>query len=623
MMPMTCIDLLIADACRRFADKAALRHKVNGAWQEVSYGALWTASDRLAAGLLRAGFRPGEHAALLASSSPRWVIAYLGILKAGGVAVPIDKELKSAELRHVLGDCGAVLLFTERPYLDTVLELVPDLPLLGRIVTLNSPPKKKGDSRTAKALEALLDEWQDLVTQLAVPEEKVARLEGLASQVHRLLSGVDSATGEAPEAFDPFSPARAIRKELARLGRLLSCDDLLHDAPLQPRRRDPHEVAVILYTSGTTGRSKGAMLSHANIVSNIRGATAHFVLDETIHTLSFLPINHVFEQVCGILLPLSLGGTVSFCESLKKLGENLTEVKPTFFLAVPAVYRMVLDRIMKNIGAKPLSQLLFSFSVTRPLVTAKVRQTFGAGTVFISGGAALDPAIAAGLGRLGLKIYQGYGITETSPIIAAECPANKRLGTVGLVLPEIEVRIDSPDENMVGEILVRGPNVMQGYYRNSQATTEAMADGWYRTGDLGRLDAGGFLSICGRVKNLIVTPNGKNVYPEEVENELLKSPYIAEAMVYGHKVGPAAEEVHALVYPNQEAIDDYGKGQGRGVMTEAEVEALLRKEVLAACDGLADYKRVRKFTIREDEFPKTTTRKIKRFAVEASISTRE
>lgn len=596
-----------------------MRHKVNGVWQEVSYGALWSASDRLAAGLLKGGFRPGEHAALLAPSSPRWVIAYLGILKAGGVAVPIDKELKSAELRHVLTDCGAAVLFTERPYLDTVLELVPDLPALNRIVTLNPRPKKGEDTRTAKALESLVDEWQSLVTQLAIPEEKVARLESLASQVHRLLSGATSPAGESPEVFDPFSPARVIRKELARQGRLLPCDDLFHDAPLPPRSRNPHEVAVILYTSGTTGRSKGAMLSHANIVSNIRGATAHFNLDETIHTLSFLPINHVFEQVCGILLPLSLGGKVSFCESLKKLGENLTEVKPTFFLAVPAVYRMVLDRIMKNIDAKPLSQLLFSFPVTRPLVTSKIRQTFGAGTIFISGGAALDPAIADGLGRLGLTIYQGYGITETSPIIAAECPGNKRLGTVGLILPEVEVRIDSPDEEGAGEIIVKGPNVMQGYYRNPQATAEVLSDGWYRTGDLGRLDADGFLSICGRVKNLIVTPNGKNVYPEEVENELLKSPYIAEAMVYGHKVGPASEEVHALIYPNQETIDDYGRVR----MTEADVEALLRKEVLAACDGLADYKRVRKFTIREDEFPKTTTRKIKRFAVEASISTKE
>ena len=362
------------------------------------------------------------------------------------------------------------------------------------------------------------------------------------------------------------------------------------------------------------------MLSHANIVSNIKGAAAHFRLDNSIHTLSFLPINHVFEQVCGVLLPLSLGGKVSFCESLKKLGENLAEVKPTFFLAVPVVYRMILDRVMKNINSKKVSQLLFSLPLTRSIVTAKVRQAFGSGTIFISGGAALDPAIAKGMTEFGLSIYQGYGITETSPIISAEQPGAKRLGTIGRTLEHVEVRIDAPNDEGVGEIVVKGPNVMQGYYKNPQATAEVLIDGWYRTGDLGFLSKDGFLTISGRVKNLIVTPNGKNVYPEEVENELLKSPFIAEVMVYGHRVG-TSEEIHAIIYPEQEAIDAQCRIDGNCPMSEADVEALLRVEVQKACNGLADYKRVRKFTIREDEFPKTTTRKIKRFAVEASIST--
>ncbi|NJD89921.1 MAG: long-chain fatty acid--CoA ligase, partial [Geobacter sp.] len=286
-------------------------------------------------------------------------------------------------------------------------------------------------------------------------------------------------------------------------------------------------------------------------------------------------------------------------------------------------YRMILDRIMKNIGAKGLSQFLFSFPLTRPLVTSKIKQAFGSGTVFISGGAPLDPAIAQGFLDLGLSIYQGYGITETSPVISAEPPRGQRLGTVGRLLPDVSVRLDNPNDDGVGEIVVKGPNVMQGYFKNAQATAEVLENGWYRTGDLGKLDKDGYLSICGRVKNLIVTPNGKNVYPEEVENELLKSPFIAEAMVYGHKVAPLAEEVHAILYPNQEEIDDYVNKRNKGPMTVADVEALIRREVQTACNGLADYKKVRKFTLREDEFPKTTTRKIKRFAVEASISMHE
>jgi long-chain acyl-CoA synthetase len=565
----TIVDLM-EESCRKFPGKAALRHKIAGVWQDISFEALRTTSGQIAAGLTKNGFKAGDHAALLAPSSPRWVIAYFGILKAGGIVIPIDKDLKNIELQHILADCAARVLFTDSACLDTAHELIKGLPSLHRIVMLR-PPQYRGSGhiRSAAAYAGPGDGWEDLA-------------------------------GE---------------------GRLRTFEDLVDEELLSPVLRGHGDTAVILYTSGTTGRPKGAMLSHANIVANITGAVAHFRLDESVHTLSFLPISHVFEQVCGILLPLSLGGTVSFCESLKKLGENLNEVKPTFFLGVPAVYRMILDRIMKKIGASMVSRFLFSCPATRPLITGRILRSFASGTIFISGGAALDPAIASGLERLGLRIYQGYGITETSPIIAAECPGFKRLGTVGRPLKNIEVRIDSPDEEMVGEILVKGPNVMEGYYRNPQATNDALVDGWYRTGDLGRLDPDGFLSILGRVKNLIVTPNGKNVYPEEVENELLKSPYIAEAVVYGQMVAPSTEEIHATIYPNREAVDAYDRKRGKSSMTAADLEALLRAEVSSACERLAVYKRVRKFTIREDEFPKTATRKVKRCEMDAINST--
>jgi long-chain acyl-CoA synthetase len=466
--------------------------------------------------------------------------------------VPIDKELKPAELQHILIDCDARFVFSTAAVLEQLLETFPDL--------------------TAVELVILFD-----------------------SRI-------------------------SLHNRYTRTGRLISLKAFCNDSELPEMSCNPHDTAVILYTSGTTGRSKGAMLSHDNIVSNILAAVKHFSLDNSIHTLSFLPINHVFEQVCGVLLPLSLGGKVSFCESLKKLGENLAEVRPTFFLAVPAVYRMILDRITKKINSRRMTRILFSVPLTRRLVTSKIQRAFGAGTIFISGGAALDPAIAEGMTSLGLSIYQGYGITETSPIISAEQPGGKRLGTVGRLLERIQVRIAEPNEEGIGEIQVKGPNVMQGYYKNSLATEEVLTDGWYHSGDLGRLSPDGFLTICGRVKNLIVTPNGKNVYPEEVENELLKSPFIAEVMVYGHTLG-ATEEVHAIIYPHQESLDEHCRIAGTCPMSVSDVEALLRVEVQRCCKQLADYKRVRKFTIREDEFPKTTTRKIKRFALEAGIST--
>ena len=598
---------LIEKSCREFPGKAALRHKVADVWEEISYASLRATSDRIAAGLRKNGFKAGDHAAILAPSSPRWVIAYLGILKAGGIVIPIDKELKSIELCHLLTDCEASVLFTDLPYFETVHEMMGELPMLRLVAMLNpAPVTESGDSPGSGTSTRHLGRLRDLSANPADPDGESSAPEGLAGQQPGQQSGT---TGT------PFS------RGTARLVRLITFEGLLQDTPLPAVSRQPADTAVILYTSGTTGRSKGAMLSHANIVSNINAAVAHLNLDETIHTLSFLPINHVFEQVCSVLLPLSLGGTVSFCESLKKVGENLAEVKPTFFCGVPALYRMLLDRIMKNVNARLLSRLLFSLDLTRPIITARVKKTFGSGTIFISGGAALDPAIAAGIEKLGLTLYQGYGITETSPIISAECAGRTQAGTVGPVLPGVQVRIDSPGEDMVGEILVRGPSIMQGYYKNPHATAEALEDGWYRTGDLGRLDTDGFLSICGRAKNLIVTPNGKNVYPEEVENELLKSPYIAETVVYGRKVAPVTEEIHALIYPNREALEAYAMKSGKGEreLSSAEVESLIRVEVNAACAGLAIFKRVRHFTICWDEFPKTTTRKIKRYAVEAEL----
>lgn len=618
------IDQVIMASCRKNADRVALQHKVNGQWKTITYARFWTNVEQLAAGLQHLGCTAMSHVALLAPSSPRWVTSYLGILHAGCVAIPVDKELKTGELRHILDDSDAQAIIISQTHFELLLEVIDDLPKLEKIILIDTPVQQLANRNDlTEAMQNLTLHWRDLVKELQISEPQRQPIEEAVTALRRALVQDEEKPGKKTSDNNFLSDVELSRARLIKEKRLFAYKDIFRStgAPID-QQQDPGERAVILYTSGTTGRSKGAMLSHANIVSNLHAARDHFQLDQSIETLSFLPINHVLEQVCGILLPLSLGGKISFAESIKKLGENLSEVKPSFLLGVPAVYRLLLDRITKKIDASPTSRMLYKFSLTRRIVSSKIKQAVGASTIFVSGGAALDPAISEGFARLGLTLLQGYGITETSPVISAESPFKSKPGTVGETLRDVQVRIDKPNPEGEGEILVKGPNVMLGYYKNEQATAQVLKDGWYRTGDLGRFDAENMLSICGRVKNLIVTPNGKNVYPEEVENQLLKSPYIAEIMVYGHKIGRTAEEVYAVVFPDEEALFALAREQKDKPMTAGEIEDLIRKEIQIYGKELADYKRVKKFTLREDEFPKTTTRKIKRYIVEPEISTR-
>lgn len=615
---MQTIDSAIAETCRAFAAKAALRSRTAAGWQEVSYQQLREEVESVANGLLRWGIKPGDRIALFAPSSPRWVIVYLGILRAGAIVVPVDKELKSLELRHILADCGARLLLCAPELLETVGEVIEDLPRLEKIVLLTESP---GDGESIQQiLDTFTAEWRRIADQYRIGAKDSVVLDRLTTVLRRRL------VGDAPAPIRYGAPKHRIRFPAEKALSRLAPEPLftfISNEPSPPPTKLSADIAVILYTSGTTGRAKGAMLSHGNILANIEGAVRQFGIDSRVHMLSFLPINHVYEQVCGVLLALTIGGTVSFAESIKRLSQNLAEVRPNFLLGVPAVFRLLHDRIRKSIDSRPLARTLFAFPPTRSLICSKIRKSVGDNPTFISGGAPLDPQVAKGLRDWGFTIFQGYGITETSPIIAFESPAANRLGSVGRPLAGVDVRIVNPDGEGVGEIAVRGPNIMQGYYNNPEATAEVLVDGWYATGDLGRFDADGYLYIHGRKKNLIVTANGRNVYPEEVELELLKRPFIAEAMVYGYKTTPAVEEVHAMIYPDQQALDDYAAAKGLPSLDQKEVEELIRREVLEAGRQLADYKRVRKFTLREDEFPKTTTRKIKRFAVGANISAEE
>ncbi len=547
---------------KRFSEKPMLRWKVGERWKSITYGEFYEWARDIGTGLVKLGMKPKDRVALLSHNGPGWVISYLGVVLNGGIVVPIDKELKANELRHILDDSSAKLIILSRDYLETLLEVTDLLPSLERVILLAPMVGDKWDSR--------------------------------ASMDHPL-----------PDMG---------RVEFVEIDRIRNNRAFIH----HPMEYD--DVVAIVYTSGTTGRSKGVVLTNRNIVSNIQSFVELAGIDEEIHTLSILPINHVYEATCGILAPIYMGGTISFCEGLKKVAPNIQEVKPNFVMGVPALYDKMYTRIMRKIDSNFLSRTLFRTKPFRGMVTGRIQRELGRDIRFISGGAALDPEIAKGIRELGIKIFQGYGITETSPVISFEYEGMTKEGSVGKPIPGVEVRIHDPNEEGIGEIWVKGPHVMKGYFNNPEATEEVLVDGWYRTGDLGSIDDEGFLYVKGRIRNLIVTAKGKNVYPEEVEQQLLKSPYIEEVMVYGHKVSTFVEEVHALVYCDQDSMDLYAKEHGIEHMTVTDIEELIKSEIKEHGKNLAEYKRVKRFRIRDDPFPKTSTRKIKRYALVDEIA---
>jgi long-chain acyl-CoA synthetase len=546
----------------RFREKPMLSWKVEERWKGITYGEFYEWARDIGTGLVKLGMKPEDRIALLSYNGPGWVISYFGIILNGGIVVPIDKELKASELRYILDDSSAKFIILSRDYLETLREVMDLLPSLERMIILDP---------------MMGDKW------------------------------VSGASADHP---------------LPDIGGVeyIEIDRIRNNATVIHHKMEYDDVVAIVYTSGTTGRSKGVVLTNGNIVSNIQSFVGHSGIDEEIHTLSILPINHVYEATCGILAPIYMGGTISFCEGLKKVAPNIQEAKPNFVMGVPALYDKMYSRIMRRINADFLTKTLFRTKLFRGIVTRRIQRELGKNIRFISGGAALDPEIAKGIRELGIAIFQGYGITETSPVISFEYEGMTKEGSVGKPIPGVEVRIHDSNEEGIGEIWVKGPHVMKGYFNNPEATEEVLVNGWYRTGDLGSIDDEGFLYVEGRLKNLIVTAKGKNIYPEEVEQQLLKSPYIEEVMVYGQEVSPFVEEVHALVYCNQDSIDLCAKERGIVHMTVADIEELIKSEIKKYGKNLAEYKRVKKFRIRDDPFPKTSTRKIKRYALGDEIA---
>ena len=384
---------------------------------------------------------------------------------------------------------------------------------------------------------------------------------------------------------------------------------------------DPDELRILLFTSGTTGNAKGVCLSQRNICSNILSIYGIVKVRKSDLFFSILPLHHTYECTIGFLLPIYSGASIAHCEGLRYIAKNMQEFHPSVILCVPLLLEKLHKNIVKNMNnslpekykenknENPFSKLPFFMKM---IVKTKVKNTLGGRLrVFIVGAAAANPNILSDFRNLGLNSLQGYGLTECSPLVAGNTDFFQKDDSAGLPIPNVEYKIDNPNSEGVGEIIVKGPNVMIGYYNNEEETKKAIRNGWFYTGDLGKIDENGYLYITGRCKSVIVTKNGKNIYPEEVEYYLNDNPLISESLVLGIKKDNDDETyINAQIYPNMEAIKESLKGS---IPTKEELWKIISDVVNSVNKKLPNYKHIKNFIIRDQEFEKTTTQKVKRY----------
>jgi long-chain acyl-CoA synthetase len=548
-----------ATASDRFPRNIAVEVQGRDQLAEVSYAGLRDMADRTAAWLAMIGVEPGDRAAILADNSVEWCAAYLGILRRGAVAVPLDTAYKSAQVETLVRDSGARVMFTTGKYLPIVVAARDRARVELRLVLLDSAPA--GD-----------------------------------------VSFGAMTSGQLPAPPLPPCPSR------------------------------PEDPAVILYTSGTTSDPKGVVLTHANLLAERSAALAVVRLSSGDCVLGVLPLFHALAQLANLLLPFSIGARVVFLESVNttELLRALRQRGVTIFACVPQFFYLIHQRVTGEVARRGvLTRALFRILLrvngalrraglnAGRLLFRRVHQELGGRMrLMVTGGSKFDAEIGADLYALGFDILQAYGLTETTGAATLMRPGDRHLESVGHPLPGVEIRIgpvEAGDQGQTdGEVLVRGPIVMRGYFNRPEATAAAVENGWLHTGDLGRLDSEGRLLITGRRKELIVLSSGKNIYPEEIEAAYRKSAFIREICVLGLAPSgqPAAERLHAVVVPDEDLIRD------RKVTN---IGDLLRFEMEGASVPLPHHKRVLGYEIWREPLPRTTTGKIRRFEVERRV----
>ncbi len=564
-----------------------LNYKRDGRWVSISSAEVLSRARRIAAGLKALGVAPGDRIAILSESRPEWTLTDAGCMFAGAVDVPIYPTLTAPQVRYILNDSGArVLVIQNEEKFVHIREILSECPAIEQVIFFETPSVSVG-----------LDDSQQL--SLGELEKRGAAL--LETQ---------------PELLD----------------------NLAHQS-------GPNDLATIIYTSGTTGEPKGVMLTHSNLVSNLIDSSAHLSFAGDDSVLSVLPLSHVLERV-AMYMYLYHGMAAYFGESLDTIGPNLREVKPTIFVGVPRIFEKILARVKEKTAEKGKLNLAFlnwSVDVAKEyarlltrhqkipallalkhkladkLIFSKLRQALGGRIrLLVSGGAALPEDLALTYIGAGLPIVQGYGLTETSPVITAGVLEDNRVGTVGKTIRNVEVRIASD-----GEIETRGPQVMRGYYNKPEETRAVFtADGWFKTGDIGTLDEDGFLRITDRKKELFKTSGGKYIAPQPIEQLIKGSRFVNQVVLIGNgRKFPAA-----LVVPDWERIESYAqlkgiKGSHAELCKHLRIIDLLERQITGLTPDLAQYERVKKVALLEKEFTieggeLTPTLKVKRRVVD-------
>lgn len=583
-MPETLFDIFFRTA-ERLGEKGALVPKIDGVFTEVSYAKCAETITDFAYGLHKLGVAKGDKVAILSENRPEWVFSDLALFALGGVTVPIYATLSAKQVEYILNDSHSKILVISQPEcLDMVNKIFNNLKDLKRVITLFKP------------------------------EEDVLQITHCYEDI--------------------IEEGKTLRSEEPEL--------------LQERRRelDGTDLATIVYTSGTTGKPKGAMLTHSNFISNIKMSLEVIKIKEDDILLSFLPICHVFERMAGYYMPLYVGCTIAYAESIQAVSDNMREVRPTIMMSVPRLYEkmynLVQDSVAKGSFIKKLifkwclragkkhyvakkkgkvsRSTKFKYSVAEKLVFRKLKErTGGRIRFFVSGGAPLTKEIGEFFAYAGITILEGYGLTETSPVIAANPLEDCRIGTVGKPIPGIEVKIAED-----GEICTRGPHIMKGYYNNPEATKEVIDDdGWFHTGDIGFIDDDGYITITDRKKNLIVTSGGKNIAPQMIENLMATSRYIEQIVMFGD----LRQFPSALIVPSFENLEDYFKAENIPFSSRKELVdhpaayQLIESEIKRLSVDLSNYEIIKKFIVLEHEFTQendelTPTLKVKRNVVE-------